>query len=245
MKDTGKILFSMIYNSETLKKLNLDNITADEVGEDHIGTSAKTPLREDAFEKTDEEKIEIIQEHFAEIMHALGLDLNDDSLKGTPYRVAKMYVKEIFEGLNPENKPVARQFNNNYEYNGMLIEKNIQVTSFCEHHFLPFIGKAHVAYIPSGKKVIGLSKINRIVDYYSRRPQVQERLTLQIADELQEALETEDVAVFIDSKHLCVSTRGIKDHSSTTITAEYRGAFENEETQQKFIDYIKTNTQID
>lgn len=235
----------MKIQSEILKTLDLDKITAEEIGEDHVGTSVQTPLRDDAFDKTDEEKIEVIQKHFAEIMHALGLDLEDDSLKGTPYRVAKMYVKEIFEGLNPKNKPVARQFSNSYDYNGMLIEKNIQVTSFCEHHFLPFIGKAHVAYIPSGKKVIGLSKINRIVDYYSRRPQVQERLTLQIADELQKALETEDVAVFIDSKHLCVSTRGIKDHSSTTITAEYRGAFRNEDTQQKFIDYIKTNTQID
>jgi GTP cyclohydrolase I len=224
--------------------LDLDKLTAEEVGENHVGTSVETPLRNDAFEKSDEEKIELIQEHFAEIMQTLGLDLTDDSLKGTPYRVAKMYVKEIFQGLNPKNKPVARQFNNNYDYKGMVVEKNIQVTSFCEHHFLPFLGKAHVAYISSGKKVIGLSKINRIVDYYSRRPQVQERLTLQIADELEAALETDDVAVFIDSKHLCVSTRGIKDITSTTITAEYRGAFKEEATQQKFIDYIKTNTEI-
>ncbi len=224
--------------------MDLDKITAEEIGEDHLSTGVQTPLRQDAFEKTDDEKIEIIQEHFAEIMHTLGLDLNDDSLKGTPYRVAKMYVKEIFEGLNPKNKPVARQFNNDYDYNGMVVEKNIQVTSFCEHHFLPFIGKAHVGYISSGKKVIGLSKINRIVDYYSRRPQVQERLTLQIADELSAALETDDIAVFIDSKHLCVSTRGIKDITSTTITSEYRGAFKEEATQQKFIDYIKTNTDI-
>ncbi|MAL17828.1 MAG: GTP cyclohydrolase I FolE [Balneola sp.] len=227
-----------------MKTLDLDKITAEEIGEDHLSTGVQTPLRQDAFEKTDDEKIEIIQEHFAEIMHTLGLDLNDDSLKGTPYRVAKMYVKEIFEGLNPKNKPVARQFNNDYDYNGMVVEKNIQVTSFCEHHFLPFIGKAHVGYISSGKKVIGLSKINRIVDYYSRRPQVQERLTLQIADELSAALETDDIAVFIDSKHLCVSTRGIKDITSTTITSEYRGAFKEEATQQKFIDYIKTNTDI-
>ncbi|MEX0845350.1 MAG: GTP cyclohydrolase I FolE [Balneolaceae bacterium] len=229
---------------EILKTLKLDKITAEEIGEDHIGNGSETPLRDDAFDKTDDEKIEIIQEHFAKIMEALGLDLTDDSLKGTPYRVAKMYVKEIFEGLDPKNKPVARQFNNNYDYNGLVIEKNIQVTSFCEHHFLPFIGKAHVAYVSSGKRVIGLSKINRIVDYYSRRPQVQERLTLQIADELQNVLQTEDIAVFIDSKHLCVSTRGIKDNTSTTITAEYRGAFKEEATQQRFIDYIKTNTEI-
>lgn len=224
--------------------MDLKKITAEEIGEDHIGSSELTPIRGDAFDKTDDEKIEIIQEHFAQIMHTLGLDLEDDSLKGTPYRVAKMYVKEIFEGLNPKNKPVARQFNNHYDYKDMIVEKNIQVTSFCEHHFLPFIGKAHVAYISSGKRVIGLSKINRIVDYYSRRPQVQERLTLQIADELQSALETEDVAVFIDSKHLCVSMRGIEDISSTTITSEFRGAFKEEATQRKFIDFIKTHTEI-
>lgn len=224
--------------------MDLKKITAEEIGEDHMGSSELTPIRDDAFDKTDEEKIEIIQEHFAQIMHTLGLDLDDDSLKGTPYRVAKMYVKEIFEGLNPKNKPVARQFNNHYDYKDMIVEKNIQVSSFCEHHFLPFIGKAHVAYISSGKRVIGLSKINRIVDYYSRRPQVQERLTLQIADELQSALETEDVAVFIDSKHLCVSMRGIEDISSTTITSEFRGAFRKEETQRKFIDFIKTHTEI-
>lgn len=227
-----------------LKKLELDKIEAEELGDEHAGSSLASPIRSDAFNLTDEEKIEIIQEHFAAIMETMGLDLTDDSLKGTPYRVAKMYVKEIFEGLNPKNKPVARQFNNNYDYGDMVVEKNIQVTSFCEHHFLPFIGKAHVAYISSGKRVIGLSKINRIVDYYSRRPQVQERLTLQIADELQNALETEDVAVFIDSKHLCVSMRGIQDITSTTITSEFRGAFKEKATQQKFIDYIKTNTEL-
>lgn len=214
------------------------------MGNDHAGSSISTPMHKDAFKLSEEEKIEIIQEHFAQIMHTLGLDLNDDSLKGTPYRVAKMYVKEIFKGLNPKHKPTARQFNNNYDYNDMIIERNIQVTSFCEHHFLPFIGKAHVGYISSGQRVIGLSKINRIVDYYSRRPQVQERLTLQIADELQQALETEDVAVFIDSKHLCVSMRGIRDITSTTITSEFRGAFKQHEVQQKFIDYIKSNTEF-
>ncbi len=214
------------------------------MGNDHAGSSISTPMHKDAFKLSEEEKIEIIQEHFAQIMHTLGLDLNDDSLKGTPYRVAKMYVKEIFKGLNPKYKPTARQFNNNYDYKDMIIERNIQVTSFCEHHFLPFIGKAHVGYISSGQRVIGLSKINRIVDYYSRRPQVQERLTLQIADELQKALETEDVAVFIDSKHLCVSMRGIRDITSTTITSDFRGAFKKQEVQQKFIDYIKSNTEF-
>lgn len=213
------------------------------MGEDHVGSSELTPIRDDAFALSDTEKIEIIQEHFAKIMETMGLDLTDDSLKGTPYRVAKMYVKEIFQGLNPKNRPDARTFSNNYDYSDMVIEKNIQVTSFCEHHFLPFIGKAHVAYISKGK-VIGLSKINRLVDYFSRRPQVQERLTLQIADALSEAMGTDDVAVFIDSKHLCVSTRGIKDQTSSTITSEFRGAFKEKETQQKFIDFIKTDTQL-
>ncbi len=226
-----------------MDNVDIEKITAEDLGEDHIGTSELTPIREDAFDISDEEKIDIIQDHFKEIMHTLGLDLEDDSLRGTPYRVAKMYVKEIFQGLDPKNKPVARKFGNKYDYNDMVIEKNIQVTSFCEHHFLPFIGKAHVAYIASGK-VIGLSKINRLVDYYSRRPQVQERLTLQIADALSEAMDTEDVAVFIDSKHLCVSTRGIKDTTSSTITSEFRGAFKEKATQQKFIDFIKTDTEL-
>ena len=226
-----------------MDNIDLDKITAEDLGEAHIGTSELTPLRDDAFDLSDSEKIDIIQDHFKEIMHTLGLDLDDDSLKGTPYRVAKMYVKEIFNGLDPKNKPEARTFSNNYDYNDMVMEKNIQVTSFCEHHFLPFIGKAHVAYIASGK-VIGLSKINRLVDYFSRRPQVQERLTLQIADALSEAMNTDDVAVFIDSKHLCVSTRGIKDVSSSTITTDFRGAFKNEATQRKFIDFIRTDTEL-
>ncbi len=226
-----------------MDNVDLEKVTADDLGDDHIGTAELTPIREDAFDLSDSEKIDIIQDHFKQIMHTLGLDLEDDSLKGTPYRVAKMYVKEIFQGLDPKNKPDARTFGNKYDYNDMVIEKNIQVTSFCEHHFLPFIGKAHVAYIASGK-VIGLSKINRLVDYYSRRPQVQERLTLQIADALSEAMQTDDVAVFIDSKHLCVSTRGIKDITSSTITSEFRGAFKEKETQRKFIDFIKTDTEL-
>jgi len=233
----------MSERSPILEKIEISRSSAEELGEEHIGTSAETPLRPDAFELSEEEKIERIQEHFAEIMQTLGLDLEDDSLKGTPYRVAKMYVKEIFGGLDPKNKPVAKQFNNNYEYGDMVVEKNIEVSSFCEHHFLPFIGKAHVGYISSGK-VIGLSKINRIVDYYARRPQVQERLTLQIADELSKALETEDVAVFVDSRHLCVSMRGIRDVSSSTITSEFRGKFKDEATQRKFIDYIKSKTDL-
>jgi GTP cyclohydrolase I len=216
---------------------------AEEIGENHAPTSIVTPLREDAFDLSDDEKIEIIGNHFEKIMHTLGLDMSDESLNGTPYRVAKMYVKEIFQGLNPVNKPVARKFGNKYAYHDMGVEKNINVTSFCEHHFLPFIGKAHVAYISSGK-VIGLSKINRIVDYFSRRPQVQERLTLQIADELKKAIDTEDVAVFLECKHLCVSTRGIQDRESSTVTTEFSGAFRNEKEQQRFIDYILASTDM-
>lgn len=227
-----------VYNSITV-----DQEEADEVGNVHASSSAETPLRKDAFELTDEEKIEVIAGHFRKIMDTLGLDTTDESLSGTPYRVAKMYVKEIFQGLSPKKKPVVRKFSNKYNYEEMVVEKNINVTSFCEHHFLPFLGKAHVAYISSGK-VIGLSKINRIVDYYSRRPQVQERLTLQVAEELQDALETEDVAVFIESKHLCVSTRGIEDRESSTVTTEFRGAFKDDRIQQRFIDYIRAETKM-
>lgn len=215
----------------------------DDIGDDHIGTSAQTPLRDDAFDLSDDEKIKKISHHFTEIMQALGLDLEDESLKGTPHRVAKMYVKEIFQGLNPSNRPNAKKFDNNYSYDDLVVVKNINVTSFCEHHFLPFLGKAHVAYKSSGR-VIGLSKINRLVDYYSRRPQVQERLTLQIADELEASLNTTDVAVFIESKHFCVSTRGIKDRESSTVTTEYRGAFKKQRTQQRFIDYISAETEM-
>lgn len=206
-------------------------------------TSVDTPLREDAFEMDKDQKIEVIRDHFKSIMETLGLDVDNESLSGTPLRVAKMYVNEIFRGLDPANKPVARKFSNEYEYGDMVVEKNIQVSSFCEHHFLPFIGKAHVAYMSSGK-VIGLSKINRIVDYYCRRPQVQERLTLQITNELVEALESEDVAVFIESRHFCVSMRGIQDTASSTITSEFRGAFRSGETQRRFLDYIRTETEM-
>ena len=208
----------------------------DLLGEQHIGTSYDTPLRIDAFEISDEQKIEAISGHFREIMNILGLDLIDDSLNGTPGRVAKMYVKEIFSGLNPANKPNVALFDNKYQYNQMLIEKNITLYSSCEHHFVPIIGKAHVAYISSGK-VIGLSKLNRIVQYYSQRPQVQERLTIQIANELKSILETEDVAFVIDAVHLCVSSRGVKDTSSTTITAEYSGAFNNPDTRKEFLSH--------
>ena len=206
------------------------------LGDNHIATSSETPMRPDAFEIDDETKIELIEKKFEEIMHILGLDLEDDSLSGTPRRVAKMYVQEIFSGLKPENKPEMRLFENSYGYNQMLVEKDITFYSNCEHHFVPIFGRAHVAYISSGK-VIGLSKLNRIVQYYARRPQVQERLTRQIADELRRALDTEDVAVLMDAKHMCVCSRGVQDSASTTITAEYSGKFNDPETRAEFLRY--------
>ena len=214
-----------------------NELLEDLLGDQHIGTSYDTPLRDDAFAMSDEEKIGAITHHFREIMLVMGLDLTDDSLKGTPARVAKMYINEIFSGLNPANKPKVALFENKYRYNQMLVEKDITLYSNCEHHFVPIIGKAHIAYISSGK-VVGLSKLNRIVQYYAQRPQVQERLTIQIANELKSILETEDVAVVIDAVHLCVSSRGIKDTSSSTLTGEYSGAFLETETRNEFLKYI-------
>jgi GTP cyclohydrolase I len=213
-------------------------INIEEMGDEHVMTSVETPLRSDAFAIDDEKKIELITEKFRDIMEILGLDLNDDSLRGTPHRVAKMYVKEIFSGLHPDNHPDIKLFENKYQYNEMLVEKNITFFSNCEHHFVPIIGKAHVAYISSGK-VIGLSKLNRIVEYYAKRPQVQERLTVQIAKSMQQILETEDVAVYIDAVHLCVSSRGVKDVNSSTITMHYGGTFQNEQVRNEFLQHIK------
>lgn len=207
------------------------------LGDAHISTSIDTPLRADAFDKSDDEKIEVIQHHFKAIMHELGLDLNDDSLSGTPYRFAKMYVKELFYGLNPSNRPKLSTFKNKYGYKKLLIEQDITIDSSCEHHFLPIMGKAHIGYIPKDK-VIGLSKINRLVDYYAHRPQVQERLCLQILKDLQDVLETEDVIVVINAKHLCVSSRGIKDKNSSTTTMEYGGCFLNLEERNTFLKQI-------
>ncbi|MBX3100983.1 MAG: GTP cyclohydrolase I FolE [Bacteroidetes bacterium] len=203
-------------------------------GDSHAGASLNTPLRADAFALSDAEKIEIIARNFRQIMLTLGLDLEDDSLKGTPLRVAKMYVEEVFSGLNPANQPKATLFENKYAYNQMLVEKNITLHSMCEHHFVPIVGFAHVAYISSGK-VIGLSKINRIVRHFARRPQVQERLTREIANHLQEVLHTENVAVVIDAKHYCVAMRGVEDTASSTLTAEYCGRFEEEATRREFL----------
>ncbi len=211
-------------------------IQIEEMGDQHVMTSVETPLREDAFSISDEEKVELIEEKFREIMNILGLDLTDDSLNGTPHRVAKMYVKEIFSGLNPANKPSVKLFENKYQYNEMLVEKNITFYSNCEHHFVPIIGKAHIAYISNGQ-VIGLSKLNRIVQYFAKRPQVQERLTMQIANELQSILQTEDIAVLIDAVHLCVSSRGVQDVNSSTVTSYYGGKFGDEATRAEFLKY--------
>lgn len=210
----------------------------EEEGNEHLFTGVETPMRKDAFELSDAEKISKIAYHFSEIMETLGLDLNDDSLKGTPHRVAKMYVEEVFSGLNPANKPKIALFENKYQYKEMLVEKDITLHSFCEHHFVPIFGRAHVAYI-SNENVIGLSKINRIVQYFAKRPQVQERLTIQIAEELKRVLKTEDVAVIIDAKHMCVSVRGIEDVNSSTVTSSYHGKFLNEETRREFFSYVK------
>lgn len=198
--------------------------TEDEIGNDHQMTSAKTPLRPDAFELSDEEKIEKIAVHFREIMHTLGLDLNDESLAGTPRRVAKMYVQELFSGLRPDNMPSVTLFENNYKFSEILVERDITFYSNCEHHFVPIVGKVHIGYISTGK-VIGLSKLHRIVNYFSRRPQVQERLTIQIGETLTRVLATEDVAVVVDADHFCVSSRGIADQSSSTVTSFFSGAF--------------------
>ena len=215
----------------------------DEIGNNHIATSAKNPLRKDAFDLADEEKIELIKKDIESILLTLGMDLTDDSLKGTPNRVAKMFVKEIFGGLNPSKKPNTSTFENSYKYGEMLVEKNITLYSTCEHHLLPIVGRAHVAYISSGR-VIGLSKMNRIVDYFSKRPQVQERLTMQIVQELQKALNTQDVACVIDAKHLCVNSRGICDIESSTVTSEFGGKFKEAQTRREFLDYIKLETKF-
>ncbi len=215
----------------------------DILGDNHVATSATNPMRSDAFDKSDKEKIALIQKDIHHIMETLGLDLTDDSLQGTPNRVAKMFVNEIFAGLDPKNKPQASVFKNPYKYGEMLVEKNITVYSTCEHHLLPIVGRAHVAYISSGK-VIGLSKMNRIVEYYAKRPQVQERMTMQVVQELQKALGTKDVACVIDAKHLCVNSRGISDIESSTVTSEFGGKFKETAVRREFLDYIKLDTKF-
>ena len=215
----------------------------DTICDNHIGTSTKTPMRSDAFKLSSNEKIDIIKSDVQHIMETLGLDLSDDSLKGTPNRVAKMFVNEIFGGLDPAKKPKASTFDNKYQYGEMLVEKNITLYSTCEHHFLPIVGRAHIAYISNGT-VVGLSKMNRIVDYFAKRPQVQERLTIQIVEELQKVLNTKDVACVIDAKHLCVNSRGIRDIESSTVTSEFGGKFKEKDTKREFLDYIQLETKF-
>ena len=223
---------------ETMSNTQLNAIHDQEIGDDHIMTNIATPLRKDAFDMDDNQKIEIIAGHFKEIMQTLGLDLTDDSLKGTPNRVAKMYVKELFSGLNPENMPAITLFDNNYNYDEILVERDISFYSNCEHHFVPIVGKVHIGYISSGN-VIGLSKLHRIVNHYARRPQVQERMTIQIGNALKEALKSDDIAVVVDADHFCVSSRGIADQSSSTVTSYFEGAFNNPMKKEEFLSLIK------
>lgn len=225
--------------------MNTENNIEDfeSLGDNHISTSESTPMRSDAFKLSNEEKINIIKDDVHHIMETLGLDLSDDSLKGTPNRVAKMFVNEIFGGLNPNKKPKSSTFDNKYKYGEMLVEKNITVYSTCEHHLLPIVGRAHIAYISNGT-VVGLSKMNRVVDYFAKRPQVQERLTIQVVKELQDVLNTKDVACVIDAKHLCVNSRGIRDIESSTVTSEFGGKFKEEATRREFLDYIKLDTKF-
>jgi len=218
-------------------KTTLEKEIYDLIGDNHQMTSAETPLRADAFHKSDAQKMAVIENHFQSIMEAMGLDMTDDSLQGTPHRVAKMFIQEIFSGLNPANKPKISVFDNSYNYDKMLVEANISFNSTCEHHFLPIIGKAHIGYVSSGK-VIGLSKLNRIVDYYSRRPQVQERLIMQIFNELKTVLDTDNVIVVMEATHLCVSSRGIKDESSYTSTIQYGGVFNDKANRDDFFNMI-------
>ncbi len=211
------------------------------IDQDHKNFSIDTPIRKDAFKLSDEEKINLIEKNVYEILQTLGMDLTDDSLKGTPLRVAKAYVNEVFGGLNPKNLPKGSTFNNKYKYSEMLVEKNITVFSTCEHHLLPIYGKAHVAYF-SNNNVIGLSKMNRVVDYFSRRPQVQERLTIQIVHTLQEMLKTKDVACVIDAKHMCVNSRGIRHIDCSTVTGEFGGKFKDQNIKREFLDYIRNES---
>ena len=221
----------------TLSNTRLKEDTINNHDDSSMMSSYNTPLKTSAFDIDDELKIKLIEDKFRDIMEIMGLDLTDDSLNDTPKRVAKMYIEEIFSGLNPSNKPAVTLFENKYQYKEMLVEKNISFYSNCEHHFVPIIGKAHVAYI-ANEHVIGLSKINRIVEYYAKRPQVQERLTVQIANEIKELLHTEDVAVVIEADHLCVSSRGIKDVNSATTTSQFYGRFEASSVKNEFLNYL-------
>lgn len=208
-----------------------------ESGDLHNSINPNTPIDVDKVKLPDDEKIEKIEEKIRDILDVLGLDLNDQSIEGTPYRVARMWVKELFFGLKEENKPIVSTFKNDYHYDEMVMAKNIGLHSTCEHHLLPIVGKAHIAYY-SRKDVIGLSKINRIVNYYAKRPQVQERLTSQIAHEIKNSLGTLDVACLIDAKHMCVNSRGVKDVGCSTVTSTYLGKFQQVEIKKEFLHQI-------
>lgn len=237
----GLVIVPLRSKFEKVMSEDVHPTLQDEIGDAHEMFRAETPLRADAFALSEDEKIARIATHVHGILETLGMDLEDDSLKGTPMRVAKLYVKEAFGGLHPDRKPGMSTFENSYRYNEMLVEKDIVLYSTCEHHLLPIVGRAHVAYISNGR-VVGLSKMNRIVDYYAKRPQVQERLTRQIVQELQLVLGTKDVACVIDAKHLCVNSRGIRDIESSTVTAEFGGVFQEESKKQEFLNYINLKT---
>lgn len=223
----------------SLQKNKTDPELGRRVEEYLVKQGVNTPTHAQFLNFSDEYKIGFITEYFTHIMDVLGLDITDDSLTDTPKRVAKMYVNEIFWGLKPENFPKCTVIENKMGYDEMVVEKDITLMSNCEHHFVTIDGKAHIAYIPKDK-VLGLSKLNRIVEYFSRRPQVQERLVEQIYHALSFILDTPDVAVVIEGVHYCVKSRGVEDHSSSTVTAKLGGCFKTEpDCRAEFMSLIR------
>nr|ABL97166.1 GTP cyclohydrolase I [uncultured marine bacterium EB0_49D07] len=218
-------------------KTKTDPVLGQKVHEHLISVGVETPVVDNGLSR--KEKIEKIEGHFDQIVSTLGLDLRDDSLTDTPKRVAKMYVNEIFWGLDYDAFPKATVVENKMQYNEMVVEKGVSVQSYCEHHFVNIDGLATVAYVPN-KKVLGLSKMNRIVEYFSRRPQIQERLTEQIYHALSFILETENVAVMIDAKHFCVKSRGVEDTQCSTVTSRLGGSFKaHPEVRAEFLALLK------
>lgn len=211
-----------------------NNVLKDHNGGSNSEVFIDNPLRPNAFSISDEGKIEQLTAKYGEIIDILGLDRNDDSLKDTPKRIAKMYINEIFSGLNPKNEPTIKLFRNNYKYDSPLVELNIPFISFCEHHFLPITGIANLAYIPKDY-VIGLSKLHRLVKYYARRPQLQERLTQQVFSGLSKVLRTDDIGIAIKANHGCISCRGVDDQGSRTITSCFGGALKNDTSLQALL----------
>lgn len=218
-----------------MAKLNGSNLLVKEnLNKPNHYVTAKNPLRDDAFDIDDGLKIELIAEKVKDIIDILGLDSTNDSIKGTPKRIAKMYVNEIFKGLDPKNKPEVTVFKNEYNYHTPLVELNIPFTSFCEHHFVPIQGIANITYIPNDY-VIGLSKIHRLVDFYASRPQVQERLTMQIAQELSGTLKTSNIGVVLKATHSCISCRGVEDMGSSTITSFFDGKVQSDNNLKRVL----------